>query len=380
MSSSARRQRRSSSSSSRHAQSAPDQVTPDHVTPDQVTPDQVTPDHVTPDQVTPDQVTPDHVTPLQVTPDHVTPLQVTPDHVTPLQVTPDQVTPDHVTPDHVTPDQVTPASAGSPDFVASSTISACCAAGSSATASACSVTGSSAMAASCSVACWSVISATPAASVSALDWAMGCPATSTSPVTFSPPTSTTTDPRAASSEPAPVERAYVCTAFTGVAAFIAAVRLMRPAPCCRAVARGRFLAVPMSRALTWSGVRSGRCEISSAAAPETTAVACEVPLPRNNRSPIRPAGCSWSRNEFGLRRLTTCSPGATTSGLRVPSPSFENAEVTSSAGSAVPLASSLPTAMTYGSVAGLLTFPVPKPSLPTATTTTMPLCQACSAA
>ncbi len=34
--------------------------------------------------------------------------------------------------------------------------------------------------------------------------------------------------------------------------------------------------------LTWSGFSQGRCESSSAAAPETTAAACEVPLPLKN--------------------------------------------------------------------------------------------------
>ena len=49
-------------------------------------------------------------------------------------------------------------------------------------------------------------------------------------------------------------------------------------------------AVRLSRALTWSGVRFGRCWRSRAAAPETNAAACEVPLPRKNRSPVRAAG------------------------------------------------------------------------------------------
>ena len=39
----------------------------------------------------------------------------------------------------------------------------------------------------------------------------------------------------------------------------------------------------------------GRCWISSAAAPETTAADCEVPLPRKSRSPMRAAGYVASR-------------------------------------------------------------------------------------
>ena len=64
---------------------------------------------------------------------------------------------------------------------------------------------------------------------------------------------------------------------------------------------------------------------------------------------MRAAGYVVSRKDPGLRRLTTFSPGATRSGLRVPSPSFENEEMASSAVVAVPLALSLPTAIRYGS-------------------------------
>src|SRR3954451_24621383 len=196
------------------------------------------PDHVTPDHVTPDQVTPDHVTPDQVTPD-----QVTPDHVTPDHVTPDQVTPDHVTPDHVTPDQVTP-----DQFVRL---------------------------------------AMPEATRLELN---ARPWTSTLPVIRRPFTDTWTDPRAASREPVPTESRQCCVAFCGVGAVAAAARLTRPLPCAAVPTPGSRDAVPVSSAFTWSGVRSGRCERSSAAEPETTAAACEVPLPRNSRSPMRAAG------------------------------------------------------------------------------------------
>ena len=54
--------------------------------------------------------------------------------------------------------------------------------------------------------------------------------------------------------------------------------------------------------------------------------------------------------------------------------------MTSSLMPIVPFAFSAPTAMTYGSWAGLSSLPVPVPSLPADTTTTRPRCQACSAA
>src|SRR3954470_5008240 len=227
------------------------------------------PDQVMPDHVMPDQVMPDHVMPDQVMPDHVMPDQVMPDHVMPDQVMPDHVGEDQVMPDHVMPFQLV----------------------------------------------WFL---RPAATVAALN---ALPRTSTSPRTSRPATFTCTEPRESSREPTPVETANDCFAATGVAVFLAFARASRPAPCCAVVARGTAVADPVRRALTWSGVSSGRCESSSAAAPETTAAACEVPLPRKSRSPMRAAGYVVSRKDPGFRRLTTFSPGATRSGLRVPSPS-----------------------------------------------------------
>src|SRR6478672_13440656 len=221
----------------------PDQVMPDQVMPGHAMPEHVTPDHVMPDQVMPDQVMPDHVMPDQVMPDHVMPDQVIPDHVMPDQDTPYHVMPDQVMPDHVMPFQFVPA----------------------------------------------LIPAATAPESNAR------PRTSTSPLTCLPPTVTWTDPREASSEPTPVDTAKVCVAFAGVGAAEAAARSMRPCPCEETAASGSDRAVPVRSAFTWSGVSSGRCERSSAAAPETTAVACEVPLPRNSRSPMRAAGYWVSR-------------------------------------------------------------------------------------
>ena len=86
-----------------------------------------------------------------------------------------------------------------------------------------------------------------------------------------------------------MERSQVWTAF-GVGAALAATTSISPLPWALASAFGSERAEPISSALTWSGVRSGRCSRSSAAAPETTAADCEVPLPRKNRSPVRAPG------------------------------------------------------------------------------------------
>src|SRR3954470_297440 len=240
-------------------------------------PDQVRPDQVRPDQVRPDQVRPDQVSPDQVRPDQVRPFQWTPDQGRPDQVRPDQVSPDQVRPDQVRPFQLLP-------------------------------------------------SRRPAAQVDALN---ARPRTSTSPLTTLPLTDTCTEPRASSREPTPVDTAKVCFAPAGVGVSLALARSSSPLPCSAAVAAGIGFAVPIGSAFTSSGVIPGRCWISSSAAPETTAAACEVPLPRKRRSPIRAAGYLVSSKDPGVRMLTTWSPGATRSGLRVPSPSLENSETTS---------------------------------------------------
>src|SRR5438034_2543810 len=94
----------------------------------------------------------------------------------------------------------------------------------------------------------------------------------------------------------------------------------------------------------------------SAAAPETTAAACDVPLPRNSvllTSPHEPY--TWSINESGSRRLTMWAPGATNDGFlqpAVPQPLAENLDTVSSPSASVPIGSDAPTAMSYGSYAG----------------------------
>ena len=76
--------------------------------------------------------------------------------------------------------------------------------------------------------------------------------------------------------------------------------------------------------LTWSGVSSGRCWSSKATAPDTTAAAWDVPLPRSRSSPTRPASLRASEYEPGLRRLTMDRPGATMSMPRAALPRLEN--------------------------------------------------------
>ena len=49
-----------------------------------------------------------------------------------------------------------------------------------------------------------------------------------------------------------------------------------------------LVAVEARSFFTWSGLMVGVREMISAAAPETTAAACEVPLPRNSASVTRP--------------------------------------------------------------------------------------------
>src|SRR5688572_2533358 len=154
-----------------------------------------------PDQDMPDQDIPDQDMPDQDIPDHDIP-----DHDIPDQDIPDQDIPDHDMPDQDIPDQFVPLRR-------------------------------------------------PAAQLRALNFR---PRTSTSPRTWRPLTVTCTDPREASREPAPVESRKLCTAF-GVLAVRAAARSIRPSPCWAAVAPGSGAAVPMSRALTWSGRAFGRC-------------------------------------------------------------------------------------------------------------------------
>ena len=107
--------------------------------------------------------------------------------------------------------------------------------------------------------------------------------TSFSPFRTTPLSTSLAAPRAPSNVPVPVESGKLCLAV-GTAVRAARSTLMTPSPWAWGSAAGSGLAVVISRALTWSGVRPGRCCSSSAAAPEATAAAWEVPLPRKNRS------------------------------------------------------------------------------------------------
>ena len=208
----------------------------------------------------------------------------------------------------------------------------------------------------------------------------GTPMTSRSPSSGTPSSTSRRPPRAASREPVPLDRTHFCAAPTGVAADRVRSVLSRPRPCACGSAALSGAAPPRNSDFTWSGVRPGRCCSRSAAAPDTTAAAWLVPLPRKKRSPSTAFGFCVSMKDPGTRSDWTDAPGATRSGLRVPSPRVEKSGMTSSFRPIVPLASSAPTAITYGSCAGLSSLPVPVPSLPADTTTTSPRCQACSAA
>ena len=71
-----------------------------------------------------------------------------------------------------------------------------------------------------------------------------------------------------------------------------------------------------SSAFTWFGVIEGRWLITRAAAPETTAAACEVPLPLKKRPSTAAVGWSKSAVPPGTRRLLIDCPGATRSTVR----------------------------------------------------------------
>lgn len=90
----------------------------------------------------------------------------------------------------------------------------------------------------------------------------------------------------------------------------------------------------------------GRACNSRATAPEVTAVAWEVPLPRKKRSSTTADGCSTSMVAPGARKLANETPGATTSTLRSELPMLENGATVSSRAEAVLWRSAAPTAMT----------------------------------
>ena len=203
--------------------------------------DQLLPDQLDPDQLLPDQDDPDQLLPDQLDPDQLLPDQLDPDQLLPDQDDPDQLLPDQLDPDQLLPDQLDPDQSSVPVHVVADSLA------------------------------WTQASGSHAA-----------PVTVYSPTRTSPPMVTWSSPRAASSEPRPVDGVQFWGAAEAVWV-IAKDRLMTPWPW-SLDARPKSVAVAVSRFLISSGVSSGRCSRSSAAAPETTAADCEVPDPRNSRS------------------------------------------------------------------------------------------------
>ena len=78
-----------------------------------------------------------------------------------------------------------------------------------------------------------------------------------------------------------------------------------------------LMATPPSSSapFTSSGVASGCWSSMTAAAPATSAVDIEVPLPRKYTLPMRAFGFALSIVDPGARSETTETPGASTSGF-----------------------------------------------------------------
>ena len=126
---------------------------------------------------------------------------------------------------------------------------------------------------------------------------------------------------------------------------------MRPAPCCGGRGVGEGVRRPHEQRLDL--VRRDAPALRRSAAPQhprrpRSTARCRCPGTGARR--YEHSGAVCVQVGVGLRRLTTRSPGATRSGLRVPSPSLENEETTSSAVVGRAIGVLLPTAMTYGSV------------------------------
>ena len=145
---------------------------------------------------------------------------------------------------------------------------------------------------------------------------------------------------------------------------------------CRSTASSNAtgLAHALRYALTVSGVAVGYFDSSSAARPETTAVACDVPLTPagTGRRPARsscsgrrtnpaPAGSSPTRRGRRSRRRGRRRRAGRTAGW------------SRRWSSSVPFGSLAPTAMIVGLYAGFASVPVTVPSFPAAATTTIPL-------
>lgn len=97
------------------------------------------------------------------------------------------------------------------------------------------------------------------------------------------------EPRAAFREPSPVETGHVWTADPTHALLAARMSIVPRPSETSSDSAGRSRAVERRTLFTWSGVKFGRSSSINAAAPETTAAACEVPLPRANLELTRPA-------------------------------------------------------------------------------------------
>lgn len=106
----------------------------------------------------------------------------------------------------------------------------------------------------------------------------------------------------------------------------ASCMLIMPEPTALAFPLVTASAEEVSAYLTWSGVRLGKACNKSAMAPETTAAAWLVPLPRNSlplTSPdTRPCGLLASTYDPGSRRETREVPGAIRSAC-LPAATFE---------------------------------------------------------
>ena len=129
----------------------------------------------------------------------------------------------------------------------------------------------------------------------------------------------------------------------------------KPLPWACSSAAGNVVAVPVSSALTWSGVIDGRCWSSSATAPDTTAAACDVPLPRKTGRSNAAVAAVLGVDVGARVHAGRCNdlPGATTSGLRTPSPSgARRRRWCRRPIDGVPALSAAPTESTNGSCAG----------------------------
>src|SRR5579884_854890 len=201
---------------------------------------QLAPSHCALDQLDPLQLEPLQELPLHELPDQLEPLHGLPDQLLPLHELPLHELPDQLEPFHLPPDQLDPA-------------------------------------------------ASSAAICVELN---GLPKMSCSPWSTTPFKVRWSEPRAASSDPVPVEGIWDCAAFSGEGrgAVSSAFRSSSPEPASFQLKECSLSELAMSIAFTWSGVACGYFWSSRATAPVVKAVASEVPLPRKYWSPSAPPG------------------------------------------------------------------------------------------